>query len=153
MKPSIEILLVEDDEYDIELTLRALEEERVGNRVNVARTGEQALKALADWERTVAGGETVLPRLILLDLKLPNIDGHEVLRRIKNNPATKIIPVVILTSSREDEDMLRSYVSGANSYIQKPVDFEQFRKVVKDLGLYWLVVNQVPPAAGVLAHR
>ena len=91
-----------------------------------------------------------MPRLILLDLKLPKVDGHQVLRQVKANPVTKMIPVVVLTSSKQDEDMLKSYLTGVNSYIQKPVDFERFRKIVKDLGLYWLVVNQLPsPVAAV----
>ncbi len=91
-----------------------------------------------------------MPRPILLDLKLPKVDGHEVLRQVKGNPVTKMIPGVVLTSSKQDEDMLKSFLTGVNSYIQKPVNFEQFRKIVKDLGLYWLVVNQLPsPVAAV----
>jgi two-component system response regulator len=149
-KAIIEILLVEDNEYDIELTLRALHEDHLANTIHVARDGEEALAFLADCEVRVNSGEGVMPRLILLDLKLPKVDGHQVLRQIKGNPAIKMIPVVVLTSSKQDEDMLKSYLTGVNSYIQKPVDFEQFRKIVKDLGLYWLVVNQLPsPVAAV----
>ena len=146
-RSGIEILLVEDNEYDIELTLRALQEDHLANTIHVARDGEEALEFLAEREASVNGGGGTMPRLILLDLKLPKVDGHEVLRRTKNNPATKMIPVVVLTSSKQDEDMLQSYLTGVNSYIQKPVDFEQFRKLVRDLGLYWLVVNQVPAPA------
>jgi two-component system response regulator len=151
MKNTIEILLVEDDEYDIELTLRALREDCIANHVTVLQNGEEALRFLAEREQAGDAGE--MPRLILLDLKLPKCDGHEVLQRIKENPVTKIIPVVILTSSREEEDMMRSYLGGANSYIQKPVNFEQFRKVVKDLGLYWLMVNQMPHATPAWVRR
>ncbi len=147
-KAIVEILLVEDNEYDIELTLRALHEDHVANTIHVARDGEEALKFLAACESSVNDGDGRMPRLILLDLKLPRVDGHETLRQIKTNPATRMIPVVVLTSSKQDEDMLRSYMTGVNSYIQKPMNFEQFRKIVKELGLYWLVVNQLPsPAA------
>ena len=153
-QPMIEILLVEDNEYDVELTLRALHEERLANTIHVARDGEEALKFLAACEAEADSGKGLMPKLILLDLKLPKVDGHEVLRRTKSSPATKMIPVVILTSSKQDEDMLKSYLTGVNSYIQKPVNFEQFRKIVKDLGLYWLVVNQLPSATALAAqHR
>jgi CheY-like chemotaxis protein len=145
---AIEILLVEDDEQDIELTLHALRSENLGNQIHVAHDGVEALDFLAEREaELVRGTGGVLPRLILLDLKLPQMDGHEVLRQIKGNPSTKMIPVVILTSSREEEDMVRAYLSSANSYIQKPVNFERFRKIVKELGMYWLVVNALPSAA------
>ena len=140
-KAIIEILLVEDNEYDIELTLRALHEDHFANTIHVARDGEEALQFLAECETAVSRGEGLMPKLVLLDLKLPKVDGHEVLRHVKSNPVTKLIPVVILTSSKQDEDMLKGYLTGVNSYIQKPVNFEQFRKIVKDLGMYWLVVN------------
>ncbi|MGB7554837.1 MAG: response regulator [Candidatus Korobacteraceae bacterium] len=145
----VEILLVEDNEYDIELTLHALHEDHLANTIHVARDGEEALAFLAECEASVKEGKGMMPKLILLDLKLPKVDGHEVLRQTKSNPATRMIPVVVLTSSKQDEDMLKSYLTGVNSYIQKPVNFEQFRKIVKDLGLYWLVVNQLPSIAGV----
>lgn len=143
----VEILLVEDSEKDIELTLHALRAENLGNQIQVARDGEEALQFLAAQENELTVGRGVLPKLILLDLKLPKIDGLEVLRQIKGNPVTQFIPVVVLTSSKEDEDMVRSYEFGVNSYLQKPVKFEQFRGMVKDLGLYWLLINQLPSAA------
>ncbi len=113
----------------------------------IARDGEEALQFLAAREDELAAGGGVLPKLILLDLKLPKVDGLQVLRQIKSNPVTQYIPVVVLTSSREDEDMVRSYELGVNSYLQKPVKFEQFRRLVRDLGLYWLLINQLPSAA------
>ncbi len=147
----IEILLVEDNEGDIELTLHALRSEHLGNRIQVVRDGEEALDFLfrrgpyADRPR---GRE---PRLVLLDLKLPKVDGLQVLQTIKENGATKMIPVVVLTSSREEQDLVKSYHLGVNSYIQKPVDFDQFRQMVKQLGMYWLVVNQTPHAETIAA--
>lgn len=142
----IEILLVEDSEKDIELTLYALRAEKLGNQIHVVRDGEEALQFLAAQQDELAAGRGVFPKLILLDLKLPKVDGLQVLRQIKSNPITQLIPVVVLTSSGEDEDMVRSYQLGVNSYLQKPVKFEQFRTLVKDLGLYWLLINQLPSA-------
>lgn len=143
----IEILLVEDNEKDIELTLHALRAEKLGNQIHVARDGEEALQFLTAQENQLAAGNGALPRLILLDLKLPKIDGLQLLRQIKSNPTTRVIPVVVLTSSKEDEDMVSSYHLGVNSYLQKPVKFEHFRSLVKDLGMYWLLINQLPSAA------
>jgi two-component system, response regulator len=130
------ILLVEDNADDEALTLRALKKNHILNEVFVARDGVEALDYLA------AGS---LPQLVLLDLKLPRIDGLEVLKRIRADPATKSMPVVVLTSSKEDRDIVESYSLGANSYVRKPVDFEQFMEAVKTLGLYWLVLNETPP--------
>jgi two-component system, response regulator len=145
----IEILLVEDNNDDVELTLHALRKENLANHIHVARDGEEALDFLfcngphADrsFERP--------PRLILLDLKLPKVDGMEVLRRLKADSRTQCIPVVILTSSKEERDLVKGYGLGANSYIQKPVDFDQFRETVKNVGLYWLLINQAPVIAPV----
>ena len=151
----IEILLVEDNNDDVELTLHALRKENLANSIHVARDGEEALDFLfcngAHAERSFNHP----PRLVLLDLKLPKVDGMEVLRRLKADPRTSTIPVVILTSSKEERDLVSGYSLGANSYIQKPVDFEQFRETVKTAGLYWLVINQPPvpkPAAQSAAH-
>lgn len=141
----IEILLVEDNPDDVELTLHALRQEKLANRLDVVRDGEAALDFLfcrgAYTHRTFADP----PRVVLLDLKLPKVDGLEVLREVKADPRTKAIPVVILTASREERDLVNGYHLGANGYIQKPVGFEEFRNIVKQLGLYWLVVNEPPP--------
>ena len=153
MKTVVEILLVEDNEKDIELTLHALRSENLGNQIYIARDGEEALQFLADCEAASVSSDTGLPKVILLDLKLPKVDGLEVLRRIKASPITRIIPVVVLTSSKEDEDIVSSYRLGVNSYLQKPVNFDQFRKMVKQLGMYWLVVNQLPSPSAVQAGK
>jgi two-component system, response regulator len=146
MSDENEILLIEDDEADVELALHALRENKLGNHIQVLRDGEEALDYLfgrAGQEQRAAGS---IPRLILLDVKLPKVDGIEVLRRIKNDATTKFIPVVILTSSTEERDMVRGYDLGVNSYIQKPLDFDRFRELVGQVGLYWLVINQPAPA-------
>jgi two-component system response regulator len=147
-----EILLVEDNEADLELTLHALRSNQIANRIHVARDGEEALDFL--FRRGAYEGRPAdhSPNLILLDLKLPKVDGLEVLRALKADPATRPLPVVILTSSKEEKDMVISYQLGVNSYIQKPVDFDQFRETVRQLGLYWLVTNQAPPANAFRAH-
>jgi CheY-like chemotaxis protein len=131
------ILLVEDNPDDEALTLRAFAKQNICNTVEVARDGAEALEML---NRTAE-----LPQVVLLDLKLPKIDGLEVLRRIRADARMKLLPVVILTSSREDEDVTRGYALGANSYVRKPVDFTQFSEAVRQLGLYWLVLNERPP--------
>lgn len=141
---ALEILLVEDNPNDLQLTLRALKKARIGNRVHVARDGEEALDYVFG-EGAYAGRDvTDTPKMILLDLKLPKIDGIEVLRRIKADDRTRFIPVVMLTSSKEQRDVIESYRLGVNSYIVKPVDFERFAAAVQDLGMYWLVLNHPP---------
>jgi two-component system, response regulator len=145
MEEAIEILLVEDDPQDVRLTLRELQRENLRNRISVVRDGEEALDFLfcrgAFRERSLHNP----PRLVLLDLKLPKLGGLEVLREIKSKPETRAIPVVVMTSSGEERDVVESYKLGVNSYIQKPMDFDQFRQTVKSLGLYWIVVNRLPP--------
>ena len=140
----IELLLVEDNENDVELTVRALRRENLCNHIQVARDGEEALDFLL-CRGSFAGRQNGHPRLILLDLKLPKVDGLEVLRVIKSDPHTASIPVVMLTSSTHEQDLVRSYQLGVNSYLRKPVDFDEFHVMVKQLGLYWLVVNRQPP--------
>ena len=146
MSPSeIEILLVEDNADDVELTLHALREENLANVIVVARDGEEALDFLFCRGTHSHRSFDCPSQLILLDLKLPKVDGLEVLRQIKQDPRTQPIPVVILTASREESDLVNGYHLGANGYIQKPVDFDHFRQIVKQLRLYWLVVNMPPP--------
>jgi len=139
----VEILLVEDNPADVELTLRALRQNRIANRIEVARDGAEALEFLFGAPGSAPALDD-LPRVVLLDLKLPKVDGLEVLRAIKSNERTRALPVVVLTASAEERDLVRSYDLGANSYIQKPVDFSQFQETVRQLGLYWLVVNELP---------
>lgn len=145
---AVEILLVEDNPNDVELTLRVLQKNNISNRLHVVRDGAEALEFIfctgAYSDRSIENG----PKVILLDLKLPKVDGLEVLRQIKADPRTKTIPVVVLTSSREERDIVRSYQLGTNSYIVKPVDFEQFTEAVRQLGLYWLLLNEPPPTKG-----
>jgi two-component system response regulator len=143
-KGEVEILLVEDNPNDAELALRALRKNNLANNILVVTDGEEALDFVfargAFSERKIENG----PKVILLDLKLPKVDGLEVLRAIKSDPHTKIIPVVVLTSSKEESDIVESYRLGVNSYIVKPVDFGKFVAAVRDLGLYWLLLNQAP---------
>ena len=134
----VEILLVEDSPADIELAVRALQKHNLANRLHIARDGAEALEFLFG-ER---GGQ--VPKMVLLDLKLPRVDGLEVLRRIKNDPVTRRIPVVVMTSSREERDIVESYELGVNSYIVKPVQFEAFLETVAKIGLYWVLTNRVP---------
>ena len=142
VKDTIEILLVEDDPDDLELTLHVLQAEHICNRIQVARDGEEALDFLFCRGPFSQRDPECHPKLILLDLKLPKVDGLEVLEQIKRDPRTRALPVVILTSSKEERDLLNGYQLGANSYIQKPVDFAQFRQTIKAAGLYWLLINQ-----------
>ncbi len=141
----IEILLVEDDADDVELTLRALRKNHLVNRVHVVRDGEEALDFLFCRGLFNSRRFENPPRVVFLDLKLPKVNGLEVLRELKGDKRTRAIPVVVMTSSREQRDVIEGYHLGVNSYIQKPIDFEQFQSVVNNLGYYWLVVNESPP--------
>lgn len=133
----VEILLVEDNANDAELTLRALKHRNLANKVLVCRDGAEAMEFFS-------AGASPVPKVVLLDLKLPKVDGLEVLRRLKQDDRTRSIPIVVLTSSREEPDIERAYALGANSYIVKPVDFEAFARAVSEVGLYWLLLNHPP---------
>jgi two-component system, response regulator len=143
MKPYI--LLVEDNADDIDLTKRAFEKNHIANEVVVMRDGATASEFLFDGDRQRARG---MPALILLDLSLPKISGLELLRAIRANDATRLLPTVIFTSSKQEEDLIEGYRLGVNSYVRKPVDFNEFVEAVRQVGLYWLVLNEPPPAAG-----
>jgi two-component system response regulator len=143
----LDILLVEDNQDDMDLALHALKREKLANRIFVARDGEEALDFLFCRGMFAQRSFEHPPKLVLLDLKLPKVDGMEVLKQVKGDPRTKTVPVVIMTSSKEERDLVAGYNLGANSYIQKPVDFDQFRETVKSVGLYWLVINQPAPAS------
>lgn len=143
----VEILLVEDDPNDLELTLHTLRENKLANRIWVVRDGAEALDFIFRTGRYDARGNEH-PKVVLLDLKLPLVDGLEVLRRVKQDPRTRTIPVVVLTSSQEERDVVESYRLGVNSYLVKPVNFDKFAETVRSLGLYWLLLNQPPSAAG-----
>jgi two-component system response regulator len=145
MDDVMEILLVEDDPQDLELTLRVLQSDSLKSRIEVARDGEEALDFLFCRGPYSSRSPSRPPKLVLLDLKLPKLDGLQVLQEIKARPEFRALPVVVLTSSGEQRDLVESYRLGANSYIQKPVDISQFRQTVKTLGLYWLLVNRPPP--------
>ncbi|MGO9649777.1 Response regulator rcp1 [Candidatus Sulfotelmatobacter kueseliae] len=138
----VDILLVEDSQNDIDLTLHTLRQEKLANHIFVVRDGEEALDFLFCSGRYADRNSERMPRLVLLDLKLPKVDGMEVLRQLRANPHTNLLPVVIMTSSKEERDVANSYHLGVNSYIQKPMDFEQFRQTVKTIGMYWLLINQ-----------
>ena len=138
------ILLVEDNPDDVELTLEVFESINVANKIIVARNGVEALDYLFG-EGIYSAAKPALPQLMLLDIKLPKVDGLEVLRRVRTSERTRHLPVVILTSSKEDRDLTRSYDLGVNSYVQKPVDFEQFTQAVRQLGMYWLLLNETSP--------
>lgn len=138
---AVEILYVEDDAADVELTLAAMRRAKMANAIHIARDGEEALDFLL-CQGEHAERAFLAPKLVLLDMKLPRVDGLEVLRAIRQDPRTELIPVVMLTSSQEQRDMIDSYKLRVNSYVQKPVDFEKFQQIVQQLGFYWLMVNQ-----------
>jgi two-component system response regulator len=141
------ILLVEDNPDDEALTLRAFKQNRIDNGVVVTRDGAEALDYLFGKGKYAGRDLNAMPALILLDLKLPKVDGLEVLKQLRANPLTALLPVAILTSSREEQDLMAGYKLGLNSYILKPVDFDQFTEAVRSLGRYWLAINEAPPAA------
>jgi CheY-like chemotaxis protein len=139
------ILLVEDNIDDEDLTIRALDQNRIKNEVVVARDGAEALDYLFGAGKYEGRNTRELPQVVLLDLKLPKVDGIEVLRQVRANQKTKLLPVVILTSSNEEQDKLKGYSFGANSYVRKPVDYNRFTEAVKELGIFWLLINEKPP--------
>jgi CheY-like chemotaxis protein len=140
------ILLVEDDPRDVELTLTALDDYKLANEVVVARDGQEALDFL-NCQGQFAARPCENPAVMLLDLKLPKVDGLEVLKQVKSDERLKMIPVVVLTSSHEEQDMLRSYKFGVNAYVVKPVDFHEFVNAIKELGVFWAVINEPPPGS------
>jgi CheY-like chemotaxis protein len=140
----VEILLVEDNPSDVQLTLHALDRNKLANQIHVVRDGAEALEFIFSTGRYADRTAQRNPRVVLLDLKLPLVDGMEVLRQMKEDPRTRSIPVVVLTSSREERDIVESYQLGVNSYIVKPVDFEQFTESVRQLGFYWALLNEPP---------
>lgn len=139
------ILLVEDRQDDIDLTLRSLRENKITNKVEVVRDGAEALDYIFAQGVHASRDVKDLPAVVLLDIKLPKIDGIEVLRQIRADERTKLLPVVILTSSKEEKDLASGYKLGCNSYVRKPVEFEEFTKAIKEVGLYWLLLNEPPP--------
>jgi len=142
------ILLVEDNPDDVDLTMRALKKSNIRNNLVVARDGVEALDYLFGTGAYAGHDPSEMPQVVLLDLKLPKLDGLEVLQRIRADKRTKLLPVVILTSSKEEKDLVNGYALGANSYVRKPVDFIQFAEAVRQLGLYWLLLNEPPPKTG-----
>lgn len=144
MTKEVEILLVEDNVYDAEMTIRALKKVNLANKLVHLQDGEEAINFLFGKEQYAGRNISNTPRVILLDIKMPKVDGIEVLKQIKSNQATRMIPVVIMTSSKEEQDVVASYRLGVNSYVVKPVEFEGFARAVSELGLYWLLTNEAP---------
>ena len=142
------IFLVEDNPDDVELNLRALRKQNITNQVGVMKDGAEALDYLFGTGNYLGRDTSQVPTLILLDLKLPKVGGLEVLKRLRQDPRTRLIPIVVLTSSAEEKDLIESYSLGCNSYVRKPVDFIEFAEAVRQLGLYWLLINESPPKAG-----
>ncbi|HWD20360.1 MAG TPA: response regulator [Verrucomicrobiae bacterium] len=145
MSEPIEILLVEDNPNDLELALHALEKHNIANKIHIVRDGEEALDFLFCRGAFSARTFDSPPKVVLLDLKLPKVDGMEILRAVKSDPRTKAVPVVVMTSSKQQRDLVESYNCGVNSYIQKPINFTEFQEVIRQLGYYWLAINQPPP--------
>jgi CheY-like chemotaxis protein len=145
MAPEVEVLLVDDNASDVELTIRALRRQKLASAIHVAGDGQQALDFLFCRGPHADRSFGAPPKVIFLDLKMPKVDGIEVLREIRRDERTRVIPVVILTSSKEERDLLEGYRLGVNAYIQKPVDFEAFCRVIEQSGVFWLVLNQPPP--------
>lgn len=146
MAPLKRILLAEDNDHDVELTLAALDEYNLANEVVLARDGVEALDYLYGRGK-FAGHANGLPVVVMLDLKMPKMDGLEVLRQMRNDPALKSVPVVMITSSREEQDLIRSYELGVNAYVVKPVDFQKFVQSIKQIGFFWAIINEPPPGA------
>ena len=153
MSHEVEILLVDDSPEDVELCIRSLRNHKISNEIQVAEDGAEALDFLFCRGKFSQRSFLNPPRLVLLDLKLPKIDGLEVLRNLRHDPRTKAIPVVILTSSKEQRDLIEGYNLGVNSYIQKPVDFDKFAETIRQIGMFWLLLNQSPPPEVVLARK
>lgn len=147
MPQEVDILLVDDNEPDVELTVRALRRHKLADRIHIAHDGEAALDFLFCRGAYADRSFGTPPKVVFLDLKMPKVDGIEVLRSIRGDPRTRAIPVAILTSSKEQRDIVEGYKLGVNAYVQKPVDFDAFRSVIEQIGLFWLVVNQPPPRA------
>jgi len=146
MSTAIEILLVEDNPNDLELTMHALTRHNLANKIHVVRDGEEALDFLFCRNAFSARSFEDAPKVVLLDLKLPKVDGLEVLRMLKADARTKAVPIVVMTSSKQQRDLVESYQLGVNSYIQKPINFAEFQEVIRQLGYYWLAINQTPPS-------
>jgi two-component system response regulator len=145
MTKGIEILIADDSGSDVELTVHALRKAKLANEIHVVDDGEQALDFLFCRGKYAGRSFGDPPRVVLLDLKMPKVDGIEVLRTVRGDPRTKAIPIVVLTSSKEQRDVIESYNLGVNAYIQKPVEFDRFREVIEHIGMFWLVVNEPPP--------
>ena len=153
MSNYVEVLLVEDNPQDVELTLHAFKKNNLTNEIKVVRDGAEALDYLFSEGEYETGGAELMPRVIMLDLKLPKVDGLEVLNQIRGDERTRRVPVVVLTSSHEESDIMRSYDLGVSSYIVKPVDFDQFTDAVRAMGFYWLLLNEPPVPVAVVVER
>lgn len=153
MPHEVEILVVDDSPEDVELTIRALRRDKLANEIQVAEDGAEALDFLFYRGLYKDRPLSNLPKLVLLDLKLPKVLGLDVLRAIRADERTKTVPVVVLTSSKEERDVIESYNLGVSAFVQKPVDFEQFRKAIREIGMFWMLLNQAPPARAIVAKK